>query len=557
MRTRNAAAVIRDSAVVTKTRGSRERLKAETESVEDLVRMVLAGRVRTPPFQRGLRWQSKHVLDLLDSILRGYPVGSLLFHRAPAQADRLTLGPIAIDASSDNSALWVVDGQQRLTALAVALGRPGSLPTTPDDPWVVWFDAPNDGFVTSPRDAAIESTWVPLPELLDPTRLQDWVYRWEHRDDTLRRAVFDASRQIREYRIPYYVIEGHDESALREVFYRTNKSGQPLKWTEVHDALFGHRSPVPSTLKQLADDVATLRMGRPEESLLLKALIASRGRDVTGGMEAQLREKRGELANMVRDGAGTIRRCLDFLRRNAAIPHLRLLPRREPLIVLARLLQVHPEPKARSRELLGRWIWRLLAGELEIDEQTLLRRSIAAVDDDEEGTVQKLLRLAPARNARRTVPEKPFDARQAESRLVGLALASLAPRDLETGSHIDLGALLEDTRAEAFRRVVAGAGGLHRTASNRVMHPGTGAAKRDILEHARTHGNGSEVLASHAIDADAMNALVRNDITGFLEKRGAVIGTVLDDLIRRRSSFGSVDRDRPSLDYVLKKTGGD
>ena len=48
---------------------------ARTEKVEDLVEMVYRGRVRVPWFQRGLKWEAKHVQELFDSIYRGYPIG--------------------------------------------------------------------------------------------------------------------------------------------------------------------------------------------------------------------------------------------------------------------------------------------------------------------------------------------------------------------------------------------------------------------------------------------------------------------------------------------------
>src|SRR5687768_4916278 len=95
-----------------------ERLKAEAETVEDLVAQVLRGHVRTPVFQRGLRWDAKDVLDLFDSVFRGFPIGAFLFQRKFAPAMKLKVGPLTIDAPETEVALWTVDGQQRITALA-------------------------------------------------------------------------------------------------------------------------------------------------------------------------------------------------------------------------------------------------------------------------------------------------------------------------------------------------------------------------------------------------------------------------------------------------------
>jgi hypothetical protein len=44
---------------------------------------VHAGRIRLPKFQREFVWTREQVLDLLDSIARNYPIGSLLLWQSP------------------------------------------------------------------------------------------------------------------------------------------------------------------------------------------------------------------------------------------------------------------------------------------------------------------------------------------------------------------------------------------------------------------------------------------------------------------------------------------
>jgi hypothetical protein len=61
---------------------------ARAETVEDLVRLTASGKVRVPEFQRGLRWPSRDVVQLFDSVL--------FKRRAPAA--RLHLGPLDVEA---------------------------------------------------------------------------------------------------------------------------------------------------------------------------------------------------------------------------------------------------------------------------------------------------------------------------------------------------------------------------------------------------------------------------------------------------------------------------
>src|SRR5437868_3613637 len=102
------------------------RPSATTYDVERLVEMAWQGQIRVPHFQRDFRWGREDVMRLFDSIVKGYPVGSLLLWLRPAPAQALTLGSLRIDAPRLDQALWVVDGQQRVTSLANALHEDGA-----------------------------------------------------------------------------------------------------------------------------------------------------------------------------------------------------------------------------------------------------------------------------------------------------------------------------------------------------------------------------------------------------------------------------------------------
>jgi uncharacterized protein with ParB-like and HNH nuclease domain len=66
--------------------------------VDELVEQILRGEIRIPVFQRGLRWGADDVLALFDSIYRGYPIGSLLLRRGRAEAGRVAIGPLVVNA---------------------------------------------------------------------------------------------------------------------------------------------------------------------------------------------------------------------------------------------------------------------------------------------------------------------------------------------------------------------------------------------------------------------------------------------------------------------------
>ncbi len=93
-------------------------------SVNQLVGMIEQGELRLPEMQRRYVWRATRVRDLLDSLYRGYPSGSILVwetdHEQPTR-------DLAIDQNINPFAghKLLLDGQQRLTSLSAILrGKP-------------------------------------------------------------------------------------------------------------------------------------------------------------------------------------------------------------------------------------------------------------------------------------------------------------------------------------------------------------------------------------------------------------------------------------------------
>jgi hypothetical protein len=524
--------------------------KASAESVADLVALVMSGHVRIPVFQRGFKWGAADVVALFESIYLGYPVGSLLFHRGPAQARMIEVGPIKVRAPETSGALWVVDGQQRLAALSASLARPEPIPTAPTDPFVVYFDPTTRTFSAPPPDGEIPATWVPVPQLLDPSKLTEWVFNWPHgRDQALRRAVFEAGARIREYTIPAYTVETEDEGVLREIFHRVNKYGKRLDWQEVHDALLGARAgPIhPSTLDELADELVTVGIGRPhEQDQLLRCLVAFEGLDVTRSFDEHYRNEPEFLAGTAGAALPTLRRVFDFLSSQAGIIHLRLLPRSAPLTVLTRFFRLHPEPSTRSLQLLRRWLWRSILGARDYDERTFQRRGVSDIDENEEASVQRLLQFLPKQQPLFELPAR-FDARAADSRLAMLSLTALAPRDPSTGQAIEPAGVIDDGSIDAFRRIVRD-GPSASSPANRVILPGRGLAKDELL-HALEHPLSDQILRSHAISPPAAEALAAGAHELFLAERKHTLEAQIAELGATMAEWTA--NDRPSIDYLI------
>jgi len=93
-------------------------------TVDQLVANIQKGYIQKPEMQRGFVWRDTRVRDLLDSLYRGYPSGTILLWEATTDAPTTEFA-ITTEKSSTSRPLLLLDGQQRLTSLSsVIRGEP-------------------------------------------------------------------------------------------------------------------------------------------------------------------------------------------------------------------------------------------------------------------------------------------------------------------------------------------------------------------------------------------------------------------------------------------------
>lgn len=545
---------------------------AKTFSVDDLVGAALEGRIRVPEFQRPLRWQWEDVRRLFDSIVKGYPVGSLLLWKRKAPATLIRLGGLHIRAKEFDEGWWVVDGQQRLTSLANALSEEGAR----DERFALAYDLREgkQGFVRPSRED--NGYIVPLPILFDLQRLIRWFTK-DHPEAVEK--LDEASRvtkAIRQYLVPAYLVDQSDEAILRDIFDRMNNYGKRLSRAEVFSALHpgkGSRVEPFSHFQRIAESIHSERgFGIVDDDTVLQAVLARRGGNVT-------RDIRGEFSDRVRgprdfeteieeeayrEGEIALIRAVVFLQEDAAVPHFAFLPYRYLLVVLTRFFAHFPEPEPRNRVLLRRWLWRAaLIGPAPFraswtNAVRILATRITA--GDEYGSVQRLLEN-PIDQALPPPGLTGFRTNTAAGRIVLSALWSLKPRSLLTKDSKDSydrqqlsEALHPDAPlASVVPRILAREPEHQRPwAANRILVledelPGTVA---DLLVEPPLWRNGDQTafLGSHALDESLVEDLARRDKAAFLNGRQRLIEKAVKDFVGRMAETSL--EDTPPLDSL-------
>lgn len=523
------------------------RPEARAFKVEDLLGELRRGRMRIPSFQRDIRWKRDDAAKLLDSLWRGYPIGTLLFWETSAEAGEVVFGTVRVSGAARSDALWVVDGQQRLMSLARVLLAP-----EPDkDDFALYFDLDDEKFIyPAKRRADDPSRYLPMTEVLDSERLMQWVFQHTVEQPQRRERAFTVGKRIREYETPAYLVRTEREETLREIFGRTNSSGHPLQQSQVFDALNGARGQSrPASLRQIAADLAAMGFGAIEEKLLYRLLRVLQGGDVAEDKgEGPRRLDDGVAERTYRETAAAARRVVQFLMQDVGVPRYALLPYKQSFVLLGKFFHHHPDPSARSRELLARWVWRGALAGVHRGDTVSTRATLDRINArDEESSVQKLLETVKDRPSALPNIDEPFNFRFAAGKLLALAMLALKPRDLESGAPIDIGqdAGVDEAKFPMSSIIKESAAKIAlQGAANRLIHP-----QRPKIRQRLAAVRDPEVLASHGITGIAAQALRDGDADEFLGRRADFLRGHCALFFDRRARWE--ESDRPSLKALL------
>jgi hypothetical protein len=96
--------------------------KPDSRKYQNLISDIEIGIIKIPKFQREFVWPIEKTAALLDSIAKGYPIGTfILWKTNQRMADVKDIGNISLPATPDDRQVeYVLDGQQRMSSLFAA-----------------------------------------------------------------------------------------------------------------------------------------------------------------------------------------------------------------------------------------------------------------------------------------------------------------------------------------------------------------------------------------------------------------------------------------------------
>lgn len=523
-------------------------------NVRKIIERVRGGEVRVPDFQRPLRWTASDVANLFDSILKGYPIGTLLFWKRHADADPdLRIGNARINAPEAKEAWFIVDGQQRTTALAASLL---DLDHDGDTRWSIRYDPDRQEFRHGPMEVSEHGRHVPLSLMGDGVKLLKWLHDSASFSDEERDQVLRAQQRILDYEIPAYIMETDDHQALRGVFARLNSTGVRMRADEVFQALFRQSGEEGEEgggidLEQLQVACDLDGFGQPPRAEVLKAVLAMSGLDPTRRFEELGEDALSRLVSED-DAREALMRAIEFFQAGTGfqeempgvgIPAFALIPYPAVFPILVRWFHLFPDTNRSERIQLSRWLWRGVAsGVHQRAEVSRLRHQVRAVrEDSRDESLRNLLNAVGAR-VETQWQLHPFDSRSARSRVEVLALLAREPMDLV--SKVSWRALLtsgermarEILPSRTWRDLDADSRKLARTAANRALLDAAYSGLRSEFLRWEWPKHKREI-ESHLID-EVMLENLRSDPGAFLRERANRIRSEVTAFLARRAGAG-------------------
>lgn len=345
-------------------------------TIDALIQRIRTGRLALPDFQRDFVWNPSRVVELIDSVSRQWPIGSLLLLSGPQPfAIRpIDSGPTVPDENLD---LYILDGQQRVTSLFHAVSD------VSDFCYYIDFEALShdaDEYISWERRQIFESRY-PTREARARNRIAlirdiwdlESFYSWLEclsNEQLKSECVRLRDRRLpglhaKVYKIFAIVLEQAIElEALARIFETLNRTGVALN---AFDLMVAALYPTGFRLRdewekaqEYFSDLQRLEVDELEPLKLIALMVRGRlGKKASRGVRQGdlLRLERSEIGTNWGDAVGRYAQALAYCQENFGVSSSQLVPSWAMILGVASWLHYNADAKTIN----AWWIDRLLA----------------------------------------------------------------------------------------------------------------------------------------------------------------------------------------------------
>jgi hypothetical protein len=523
-------------------------------SVEHLLtvfRRIDAKKILIPAFQRSFVWTESQILDLLESVYSGYPVGSILLwnvEKALLKVSNSDDVPFP-KGQAEYPVDFVLDGLQRLSTL-YGVFHYGS--ATHNERFNVGFNLKRKRFdywsdVENSEDIGL---FVPLNSLFNPRALLDVQQRLFQipKGEELVQLVLTLQSRFQDYMLPLVTLTQRDPSEVVSIFERVNSTGtrlgrvdfmRAITWSsqfDLNDAL----DDIGGFLKEMDFEIA--------DDTIVKALGLTFNLDPVPDVMLKLRERKAsELTTAVRRTKKSFATVVQFLKSDLHILGSDFVPYEGQLLTLFNVFRSSDKVSEAARAYLKRWFFSIsaseaLQGKPDHFVARLIRRITATIKEDAFSDVEPESQVKMTSNPFDFAGKRMIKGKALSTAFVSL-LGMLEARSLIDGRKIPLEEYLRTFDTANFVPILAkdelppefGGGVSNKTLANIVLIPPTDAPAlkkksiHNVLVEFYSRSDRAAVCESQLLPNTAAD-FVRGDYFSFLERRAEKIWDTLTEL---------------------------
>jgi hypothetical protein len=323
------------------------------------------GTIKIPQFQRDFVWSKSDSAKLLDSIVKGYPIGTFILWKTNERLRSIrNLGGLTLpDTPKGDAVKYVLDGQQRLTSLFVTLkGLSINREDRTDDFSRVWVDLAVDEeqeIILIDIEGRDSKEIIQLKDLL----LGDFAYLASFQPE-FQQKIRTYKNRVESYQFSTILMKDSTIDVATEVFERLNVGGKRLSVFEIMVA----KTYDPETnfdlaekYKALISNLQAVDYGTLSSTTILQAVSVLLRKDC----------RKKEILNLTKQdvikvwpkAVEAIKNTVDYFRNYYRIPVSRLLPYPALIIPFAYFFYRHPDkPTGDRQKFLHDFFWRVSLG---------------------------------------------------------------------------------------------------------------------------------------------------------------------------------------------------
>ena len=350
-----------------------EQPKPESKNYGDLINDTEKGIIKIPKFQRDFVWDVDKTAKLLDSILKGYPIGTFILWQTDERINNIKkIGNLELpDTPEGTKVQYVLDGQQRITSLFAAyrgaeILRPGKKKPTDYKDIFVNLDRDvndDDGQVITAGSKSKSGKSIPLHDVLN-----FGVGKWKELSDTFNEEELDLidkySKAFGTYQFSTVVLRKEDIDSAIEVFTRINTGGQTLTLFEIMSAKTYDEKQnfdMQAKWKDFTEELKVKDIQYENVSSIVILNLISLVLTKECKRKAILTLDKQKIINIWDEAIDSIKTSIDYFRRIYRIPVSQLLPYDILLVPFAYFFfqSKKERPEADQQKCLEEFFWRM------------------------------------------------------------------------------------------------------------------------------------------------------------------------------------------------------